>query len=410
MNAGETTEPLRAGRNELPLPSQSPRQRVRVQVLQELHGLAALRPEWEALLAKSGGAVFSSWEWLFTWQRRMGAARIPWVMVARTSEGELAGLLPLVWRGERALGRKVRILSFMGDCDVGSDYLDCLALPGHEEAVASAFFRTLVERQPAWDVLDLKDLRAESSTLERLLQSFPRPQYVRIFSGRYTCPFETLSPAEPFDLFLRRTGRRDNYLRRLKWLEKQPGFRIEKTEEPAKLPRVMGEFFRLHSLRWEGDGGSQGIRGAQTEAFHRDAAELLSERGRIRFYTLWVGEKAVASVYGMIHRNTFIYYQAGYDPAWRSKSVGLVLVGETFKDALLEGLTEYDFLRGTESYKSDWTTQTRETVQLRILKAGGPGEWLERAENWGKIGRDTVKRLLPNQLTERIRRLRRRLA
>ena len=58
----------------------------------------------------------------------------------------------------------------------------------------------------------------------------------------------------------------------------------------------------------------------------------------------------VASVYGLVDRGSFIYFQAGYDPEWRNKSVGLVLVGETFKDAIEGGLTEYDFLRGTETY------------------------------------------------------------
>ena len=75
-----------------------------------------------------------------------------------------------------------------------------------------------------------------------------------------------------------------------------------------------------------------------------------------------VGGQAVASVYGILHRDTFIYFQSGYDPEWRNRSVGLVLVGETFKDAIEAGLTEYDFLRGTETYKSDWTTKQRRTV------------------------------------------------
>ena len=224
---------------------------------------------------------------------------------------------------------------------------------------------------------------------------------------RFVCPHETLSRTESFDDFLRRTSRRDNYLRRKKWLEKQEGYCIEKTEAPGALAGPLTDFFKLHASRWESDGGSQGIRGTGVEAFHRDATQLLAERGQLRMYTMKVGGQPVASVYGIIHRDSFIYFQSGYDPAWRNRSVGLVLVGETFKDALEAGLTDYDFLRGTESYKSDWTTQQRQTVSLRVVSPGSSGRWLVKREETMRQVRDFTKRVLPQNLVERVRRLRR---
>ena len=225
-------------------------------------------------------------------------------------------------------------------------------------------------------------------------------------SERWLCPYEKFQPGETFDAFLRRTGRRDNYLRRKKWLEKQPGYRIVRTETPDALARPMAEFFRLHSLRWAGDGGSSGIKGPTVEAFHRDATQFLAENGRARVYTMWLGDKALASVYGIVHRDAFIYFQAGYDPEWRNKSVGLVLVGETFKDAIEGGLTEYDFLRGTETYKSDWTTQLRKTVQVRVIPHGGIGARLDRFELFTRQAKAAIKRLLPTDLVDRIRKAR----
>ena len=113
-------------------------------------------------------------------------------------------------------------------------------------------------------------------------------------SERYVCPYEPFQAGEDFETFLKRTARRDNYLRRRKWLEKQEGYRIERSVKPAELARPMAEFFRLHALRWEGDGGSQGIKGPGVESFHREAVELLAERGVLRLYTMWLGETAVA--------------------------------------------------------------------------------------------------------------------
>jgi CelD/BcsL family acetyltransferase involved in cellulose biosynthesis len=251
-------------------------------------------------------------------------------------------------------------------------------------------------------------LREDSLTVQVLRETFPDLQ-VRV-TGRFVCPYETFTPGEPFEAFLKRTGRRDNYLRRRKWLEKQEGYRIERTEAPGALAGPMTDFFRLHAQRWAADGGSQGIKGKGVESFHRDATQLLAERGRLRLYTMKVGERAVASVYGILHRDTFIYFQSGYDPAWRGKSVGLVLVGETFKDAIEAGLSEYDFLRGTETYKSDWTTKQRCTVAVRVHASTGAGHWFTRHEEAARRAREVLKRVLPQNTVERIRRLRRRRA
>jgi CelD/BcsL family acetyltransferase involved in cellulose biosynthesis len=127
-------------------------------------------------------------------------------------------------------------------------------------------------------------------------------------------------------------------------------------------------------------------------------------------YTMKVGGQAVASVYGILHGQTFVYFQSGYDPAWRNRSVGLVLVGETFKDAIEMGLTEYDFLRGTETYKADWVSKQRRTVSLRVHGAGFAGEWFTRSEDWARQARNAVKGVLSDGLVEKVRRFRRRNA
>jgi CelD/BcsL family acetyltransferase involved in cellulose biosynthesis len=391
-------------------PTPSPARRLEVGTVRELSQLAGLRSAWSDLLDASNAGPFNAWEWLYPWCRRIGADRKPFVLQAKDRTGTLVGLMPLGFEYQWVLGRPVRRLAFLGETHVGSDYLDVVARRGREEEVARVFAEALWELRDQWDVLDLTDLREDSVTVRVLRETFEKHRADLRMSTRYVCPYESLPKGETFDGFLRRTSRRDNFLRRKKWLEKQEGYCIEKTEAPGELAGPLTDFFRLHSARWESDGGSQGIRGSGVESFHRDATQLLAERGRLRLYTMKVGGQAVASVYGILHRDTFVYFQSGYDPAWRNRSVGLVLVGETFKDAIEAGFSEYDFLRGTESYKSDWTTQQRRTVSVRVLSPGGGGEWLVRREDAMRQVREVAKRVLPQDMVERVRRLRRRLS
>ncbi len=367
---------------------------------------AAMRAEWSELMGSSDAGVFNSWEWLYPWYTRIGADRALHILETRDGEGNLLGLMPLCMERRRVMGQTLRRLAFLGETEVGSDYLDVVARRGCEEDVTRTFLQSLRDSADEWDVLDLLDMDVESRTVRSLREVFRGGAFVVEINEGSICPYETFVPGETSEDFLRGTRRYDNYVRRRKWLQKQPGYRIEVTSNPGEVAAPLSEFMSLHALRWAEDGGSQGITGPEVEAFHRDATQLLAECGQLRLYTMMVGDKAVASVYGIVHGGTFIYYQSGRDPEWQSKSVGLVLVGETFKDAIDMGLREYDFLRGVETYKSDWVTRERRTVGVRVYKQGSKGAWLTRSERASRATRRLLKKALPGKVVDLLKRSR----
>lgn len=381
-----------------------------VSVITEPTQFAKLRGEWSALLEKSDAGIFNAWDWLYPWYRRVAPTAQPFVLTARDRQGTLVGVMPLMLETKAVATVKVRHLAFLGDRQVGSDYLDVVAVRGQEAELTRAFVQLLHEQRGAWDVLELNDFDERSGTPEVFREVFGAAGFEVQATERFLCPNETFAKGESFEAFLKRTKRRDNYLRRRKWLEKQEGYRIEIDTDPKKLTRPLSEFFRLHSMRWEEDGGSSGINGPRVESFHRDVTALFAEQGKLRLYTMWLGDTALASVYGIVHGETFHYYQAGYDPEWRNKSVGLVLVGATFEDALAMGLRHYDFLRGTEPYKADWVSMQRKTTGLCVYSKAGAGALYVGAEQAAKELRGVVKRLLPTNAVEKIRRFRRQRA
>ena len=376
---------------------------LRVERVENLASFAALRGEWNALVAESGVSIFNGWDWIFAWHQRLAPSMKPWVLAARDRDGKLVGLMPLGLEEERVGPVRARRLCFLGERRVGSDYLDVIARPEHREEATRAFASALLERRAEWDVLDLNDFDERSTTPGFLSAFFAEHPFDVRPVERFLCPNESFAEGETFDQFLKRTKRRDNFLRRKKWLQKQDGYRIEITTRPDELTRPLAEFFRLHALRWEEDGGSSGVNGPRVEAFHRDVTQLLAEQGKLRLYTMWVGGKAVASVYGIVDGDTFLYYQSGMDPEWRNKSVGLVLVGATFEDAISLGLRHYDFLRGTEPYKSDWVSKIRKTTGLRVFPTSGTGAWFVRAEDASKAAKGLLKKALPTDLVQKIR-------
>ncbi len=134
--------------------------------------------------------------------------------------------------------------------------------------------------------------------------------------------------------------------------------------------------------------------------------QQLAERGWLRLYTLFAARRPVASVYGVVHGGKFLYYQSGYDPAWASKSVGLVLLARTVQDAYAEGSTEFDFLRGNEAYKAQWARGERWTIQMRLWR-GRRGKAARAAQQAALFARESVKAVLPRGAVEAARRARR---
>jgi CelD/BcsL family acetyltransferase involved in cellulose biosynthesis len=365
--------------------------------------LSELRAEWSALFdAAADPSPFLSWEWLEAWWRAFGGRRTPWILEARDGRGALAGLL-LLAGGAGPLG--VRRWRLLGNGVTGADGLDALARPEDAAAVRAALARALADAAEPWDVLDLEDLPCGSPTVQAIRRAAAACGAQVTVERGFACPGFALRGT--FEAHLARVRRRETYGRRVRWLARQPGFRVTVATTPEETPAALEDLLRLHRLRWEREGGSDGIPPGPVEAFHREVAPRLAARGWLRLYTLRVGGAAIASVYGLEVGRRFFYYQSGYDPAWSARSPGVVLVGRTIADAYARGLTDYDFLRGSEAYKLDWASDRRETCSLRVhapsLRAGAAA--LAR-EAW-RGARGVAKAMAPERVWEALRRVRR---
>ncbi len=366
--------------------------------------LAELRQEWSSLLVASGAAnPFLSWEWQYAFWRSFCQRRPLWILEARDRGNRLAGLLVLCARA--TLGGSSRRWCLLTNGATGTAGLDVLARPGFGPAVRDAFARAVAEALSRWDALDLEDLPCGSATVTAFRRALlPRGARASV-EPRFLCPGFALRGT--YAEHLSRFRRRETYLRRRRWLERQPGFRIAVAESPADAPEAMEDFLRLHQLRWDGEGGSDGIPTGPVEDFHRDVAPLLARRGWLRLYRMFVGGRAIAAVYGLEVSGRFYYYQSGMDPEWSTRSPGLVLIGKTVEDAYARHLRDYDFLRGAEPHKLDWATDRRETCALRVRAPGLRAEAGAAAEEVFRMARDAARAIAPERMWSALRRVRR---
>jgi CelD/BcsL family acetyltransferase involved in cellulose biosynthesis len=390
-----------------------PRRELRAEVVSDL---ASVEAEWSALCDEArAGTVFLSPQWLVPWWKHFGEGREICAIALRDA-GELVGFLPLFRENVRAGGLPITRVAFLGDGATGCDYLDVLAAPGREPEVREAALAALGKIE--WDLCDLDGLWRESPTALLFAQRFPsvRPvaanvagldggdSVVRDARLRFVCPHIPLDGT--WQEFLAGLGRRENLRRREKWLFRQPGVSVEVARTEAEAAQAVETFLELHRARWSVEGGSDGLSDQRHDNFHREAVRELARRGWLRLYTLRAARRPVASVYGIVRGNTFLYYQSGYDPAWAQKSVGLVLLARTVEDAFAEKLEDFDFLRGNEGYKAQWARAERWTIEMRLFR-GRRGRAARVAAAGAKTARETLKRAIPEPMLEGLRRARR---
>lgn len=120
------------------------------------------------------------------------------------------------------------------------------------------------------------------------------------------------------------------------------------------LDAAMGDLFRLHERRWANCGESGVCGDPRVQGFHRAAAARLLSAGMLRLYRLRIAGAVAAVYYGVTAKGTAYAYLGGFDPSQPRLSPGLQIIGHAIEQAIAEGASRFDFLRGTEGYKHAW--------------------------------------------------------
>jgi CelD/BcsL family acetyltransferase involved in cellulose biosynthesis len=237
-----------------------------------------------------------------------------------------------------ARGGPLAVLRFLGHGP--GDWLGPIHGPDDTALAASALRSALVGIR-RWDLLLAEHLPATAGWAQRLAGSTVRTDGFPMmrFQGR-TWP-EILAGRSRN--FRDQVGRRERRLARDHKL-------VYRLTDAARLDSDLSLLFGLHRARWESD-GSDALAGPR-QAFHREFAAQAHERGWLRLWVMELDDVPAAVWYGFRYAGREWYYQGGWDPAFRAQSVGFVLLCHTIRSAVEDGLSEYWFLRGSETYKS----------------------------------------------------------
>ncbi len=342
-------------------------------IAHEIHGewiassaaFARLGAEWSGLFQRANqDNVFLTFEWMSTWWKHFGKGQLA-VIAVRDETGRLVAVAPF-YIARSLAGVGARRLGFLADEHVGSDYLNILADPAFEDLAVHEIVRTLFAHQRLWDYIELRDT-AESPLAAAFSVRLESRGLCASHATRRVCHYIPLPPT--FEKFLAglSTSLRCNYKRRWRILQREHQAECLTVSSAAGIERHFPSLIALHRMRFEQRSEESAFLAPGVPEFHAEAMRALASQGMARLILLQAGGETVSAIYGFSVGKTFQFYQCGMHTGWMRQGVGQVLIGHAIEQALTAGHTTFDFLRGDESYKTQWAEQWREIVTLRFF-------------------------------------------
>lgn len=327
----------------------------------EIQPLADHAEAWNRL---ADDLPFRTWEWLAGWWRHY-ATPGGLNLLAVFDHGMLAGLAP--WYRTRCPHRG-RVLQWMGDGEVCSEYVTVLCLPGMEQPVGEALARRLAESRgaEAWDLLELSAVDPADLVVKTLAGRLAGAGCRLHRRSGPTC-WRVPLPATWEDYLRMLSRNRRKALRQMqrKYLDSGRAVLCRATGA-AGLAKARAILADLHEQRRAMLGQTGCFSSPRYAAFHAEVMESLLARSQLGLYWLELDGQPAAAEYHLLGRRVVYCYQGGMAPGRAEVSPGQIATLLALKDAIRRGYRTFDFLRGDEPYKRQWGARPQRTMELRI--------------------------------------------
>lgn len=338
------------------------------EVINDPEKLEDLSVEWNALLNISNvNNVFLTYEWCSTWWKHFGnEAQLCLVTLRHPTTRQLLGLAPMAITEQRAVpGLTNRHLIFLGNGAAAADHLDFILHPDYETELTLALIDYLWSSQSQWNAIDFEGMVATSAIVYGLLQQ--HPQLMKLIE-RTICPYLKLPATwEEYNQSLSRTMRYNMGRFQRKLMKDYPAVtNIKQHDSIAELNTFMPDLFNLHSIAQQRLGNTGIFKDQTMKNFHQELAIIFSENNWLRAYSLDIGDTSIAALYCFHYNNTVYFYQSGFDTFWRRYSPGTQIMAHAIKTAIEENAHTFDFLRGEENYKFEWTKSYKTNLSYVI--------------------------------------------
>jgi len=318
---------------------------------------------WNALaLSVAAPVPFMTHPWIRLWWKHFGEGQEFLAVVVRDGETML-GAVPLAIR--RA-GPGLELAEVVGTGPVPTrgmglaDKADFLVHEGQRQ-VGELLVAEVAKLLDRVDVLDIKGLDTASGTRANLEAAGNARQFRRSVS-----PYLTLSTS--WDEYSRTRSR--NFRKHLKkyWrlLEQAGTLEVSRMEPGDDVAVWMNDVFAVNDVSWKAERGTNLFRSPEIRDFFFELVPAMMAHGWIDLQAIRLDGKLAVYELCFDYGGKLFSYNGAYRAELGQGSPGTALTAAVIESACGRGRSEYDMLRGAESYKLRWSETSRSQLQLLL--------------------------------------------
>ena len=328
-----------------------------------------LREEWNRLVFEdTNSTIFQTWEWNFNiWKHDEAKLKNLSILLVRERNGNLIGIAPFFSYEKIILGFRIRIIELIGKNF--TDYRDFIVRPECNMQVYTEILSWLNENSIKWDIVDLQYISEESPVFKNYNILFR--DFRANIQQQNICPYLTLYPDRDLYENLHSQTLIKYLKRKTRKLEKDLNYRFLTVSSLSELDSHLDKLFDLHRKRRNQKLQFGMFRSENQEQLFTNLSHDLLERGYLKLSFLFIDDQPATCLYNFEFKNKVYFYQSGLDPnsKFTKYSLGYIIHSLAIREALKEGMEEYDFLSGNEDYKKDWTENYRTLYRIKIISS-----------------------------------------
>jgi CelD/BcsL family acetyltransferase involved in cellulose biosynthesis len=275
--------------------------------------------------------------WLSAWWPLADGDWSPYIRSV-CHQTQLLGIAPLMRKGHQA--------RLIGNAEV-CDHLDVMVAPQH----ADAFGRRLLDHlaQDGVRQLVLSPIRQDSAVMAHLIPAAEK------WGARVSCDRQSqlfaMSLPDSWEAYLQSLSGKERHeiRRKLRKLDRAGRVALRCIDHGDAVPAAMETFLTLFRANRT---DKAAFMTESMRAFFLRLAANLAASDLLKLYFLDLDDRPVAATLCIDDRSTVYLYNNGYDSTYRSLSIGLLSKVLTIKASIGDGRQVYDFLKGSEAYKS----------------------------------------------------------
>lgn len=337
---------------------------IRVQEVSDAQGLEGLKGAWNGLLERAPNAtIFDTHEWQTSWLQAFRPG-LP-IRFLFFWEGDLLeGVAPLLpersvdpWCGAPSLLSTIHPHSYRASVLCGRS----------PEAVLAALLEHL-KASGSFPALAFPNARADAP-VATLLPGVAARSALSSASLPGT-PSPILRVSGEWDAYLR--GHSKNLAKmmkkKLRHFEQAGRARLVVVSRPQECAEGVADAVQVEARSWK-----QNIEGSlsanpKLARLHEAFALAAAHSGLLRLYLLYLEDRPVAFVFGVLFKGEYYAFKTSYDVAYHDLSPGTVVFDQVYRDAFAQRLSVVDLGPGTGlRWKSEFSNDVRAHVDVCVF-------------------------------------------